>query len=269
MTDRPPVRGSVVEAWLRSAAQRIHDARPWLTELDAAIGDADHGINLDRGFGLIVARLDAGDLVAPVTAAPPAERESGVTGPDADALATKWEAGGSMVLAAGRLILGTVGGASGALYGRALMRGGETLVAAPSAPSARSPLAREDDTRRSGVRPLVPPTDPIVEALAEATRAIAALGRSAPGQKTMLDALEPAVAAARSAIADGRSRHAALSAAADAADAGADSTVPMLALRGRASYLGPRSIGHRDPGASSAAILIRALADAVSGDSTV
>jgi dihydroxyacetone kinase-like protein len=141
--------------------------------------------------------------------------------------------------------MGTVGGASGALYGRGLQRAGEALLEL-EAGTAPSP-GRE---HRAAV------------ALAAAVDAIAALGRSAPGEKTMLDALVPARRAYVAALDGGASLAAASASAAAAAEAGAERTVPMLATKGRASYLGERSVGHLDPGAVSSALLLRALADA-------
>lgn len=209
-------------AWLRLAAARVHERRTWLTDLDAAIGDGDHGINLDRGFGLVAERLAAGALGGP--------------------------GGATLLEAAGRTILGTVGGASGALYGRALSRAGQSLAEAATVPGPRTPcsLARA--------------------ALQAAADSVAALGRSSTGDKTMLDALFPAVAALEEAerlelpLAEG------LRMAAAAAEAGAQATIPLLARRGRASYLGERSIGHLDPGAASSALLLAALADVVARD---
>ncbi|HEY6057639.1 MAG TPA: dihydroxyacetone kinase subunit DhaL [Candidatus Limnocylindrales bacterium] len=202
----------LVEGWLRRSALLVADRRSWLTDLDAAIGDGDHGINLDRGLQLVVEQLGAGNL--PVTSA------------------------GLLLVGAGRTILGTVGGASGALYGRAFIRAGERLDADPTA---------------TGL-------PPIVSALTAAVDAIGSLGRSRPGQKTMLDALDPAGHALRVAAIDGRTVVEGLAAAALAAEAGAEATVPMLATKGRASYLGGRSVGHLDPGAASSALLLSALA---------
>ncbi len=202
----------IVEAWLRRSAAVIHERRTWLTDLDAAIGDGDHGINLDRGFSAVIADLDA--LTTP---------------PDDPA---------ALLVAAGRRILGAVGGASGALYGRGLIRAGESVAGGP------------------------PPRDGAVLALGAAIDAIAALGRAAPGDKTMLDALIPALAALRTAS-TGEPGASAFLRAADAADTGAAATIPLVARKGRASYLGERSAGHLDPGAASSAILLRCLADAV------
>jgi dihydroxyacetone kinase-like protein len=210
--------------WLHLAAGRVAEARERLTDLDAAIGDGDHGINLDRGFRELARRIEAGDL-------PP--------DPPAATLA-----------AAGRVIVGTVGGASGALYGRGFQRAGDALAALAGDGEGGTPPGRE---ARAGV------------ALAAAVAAVAALGRARPGEKTMLDALVPARDAYAAALAGGALLAAATERAAAAAEAGAQATIPLLATKGRASYLGERSIGHLDPGAASSALLLRALADAAAG----
>ncbi|MBB4895265.1 dihydroxyacetone kinase phosphoprotein-dependent L subunit [Streptomyces olivoverticillatus] len=182
-----------------------------LTELDAAIGDADHGINLKRGFASIAQALAA---EAP-------------------------EGPGALLTAAGVHLTNTVGGAAGPLYGTVLRRMGKVLgeeaVATPEA------LGR---------------------ALAAAVASVRRLGDSAPGDKTMVDALQPAADAYAEALAGGGDVVVALDAAARAARAGAEATVPLQARRGRASYLGERSIGHQDPGATSSALLITALYEA-------
>lgn len=210
--------------WLMLAAGRVAEARERLTDLDAAIGDGDHGINLDRGFRELARRIEARDL-------PP--------DPPAATLA-----------AAGRVIMGTVGGASGALYGRGFQRAGDALAALDEDRGDGSPPGRE---ARAGI------------ALAAAVAAVAALGRALPGEKTMLDALVPARDAYAAALAGGSALAAATERAAAAAEAGAEATIPLLATKGRASYLGERSIGHLDPGAVSSALLLRALADAAAG----
>jgi len=213
------VSGALVVAWLHLAASRVAAERMHLTDLDAAIGDGDHGINLDRGFAALEARLAAGDVSI--------------------------ESPAPILALAGRTITGTVGGASGALYGRALLRAAAAVEAGPI------------DAGMTVVR--------VAAALRAAVDAIAALGRSRPGEKTMLDALVPAVAALEAAAAVGADLPGALRRAADAAETGARATVPLLATKGRASYLGERSIGHLDPGAVSSTLLIRALADAANG----
>ncbi len=210
----------IFERWLRLGAARLHDAAADLTALDQAIGDGDHGINMDRGFSAIVAQLDAGR--------PDADGDRALTGTAAKA--------------AGRTLISTVGGAAGPLYGTAFIRGGTSILTA--------------DADR-------PPSSVMVAAIEAAITGIAGLGKATTGEKTMLDALVPAHAAGLAAVQAGGGIEAVVRAMADAAEAGAAATVPMLATKGRASYLGERSIGHQDPGATSAALLMRALADAV------
>ena len=208
-----------VIAWLRAAAGRVHEQAPSLTALDQAIGDGDHGINLDRGFAAIVAMLD--ERPAP---------EDGT----ADATATA-----DLLRQAGKTLISKVGGASGPLYGTAFLRGAGAIGAAtdPSAGAA------------------------FVAALEAAAGGISALGKSAEGEKTMLDALFPAARAARAALDGGGDLAVVTAAARDAAAAGAAATIPMLATKGRASYLGERSVGHQDPGATSSALLLAVLAE--------
>jgi dihydroxyacetone kinase-like protein len=141
---------------------------------------------------------------------------------------------------AGKTLISTVGGAAGPLYGTAFLRAAGALAAGGATSSAAA----------------------FVAAIEAAATGIGALGKSTTGEKTMLDAIVPAAAAARAALETGGDAVAVTAAAADAAKTGADATIPMLATKGRASYLGERSIGHRDPGASSAAILLRLLAEA-------
>jgi dihydroxyacetone kinase-like protein len=207
-----------VVAWLREAATRVRVEAPALTALDQAIGDGDHGINLDRGFQAIVAMLDE---------RPPPENGTTDTAATADLLRQ-----------AGKTLISKVGGASGPLYGTAFLRGAGALAGEhPSTAAA------------------------FVSALEAAAGGIAALGKSAEGEATMLDALYPASRAAREAVDEGGDLGAVTGAARDAAAAGATATIPMLATKGRASYLGERSIGHQDPGATSAALLLAILAD--------
>ena len=208
-----------LEAWLRLAQTRVHERAPELTALDQAIGDGDHGINLDRGFAAIVAMLD--ERPAP---------EDGT----ADATATA-----DLLRQAGKTLISKVGGASGPLYGTAFLRGAGAIGAAtdPSAGAA------------------------FVAALEAAAGGISALGKSAEGEKTMLDALFPAARAARAALDGGGDLATVTAAARDAATAGAAATIPMLATKGRASYLGERSVGHQDPGATSSALLLAVLAE--------
>jgi len=211
-----------IDAWLRLAAARIHDAAPTLTALDQAIGDGDHGTNMDRGFAAIVASLGGEP--------PQGDGEIAVAA--------------SRIRAAGRTLISTVGGAAGPLYGTAFLRAGGALAAAPAGATGTSVL---------------------LDALEAAVGGIQALGKSTSGEKTMLDALVPAVSAGRERAATGGDAASVTAAIADAAADGATSTIPMVATKGRASYLGERSAGHQDPGATSSALLLRALADVVGG----
>jgi dihydroxyacetone kinase-like protein len=210
-----------LDAWLRLAADRLHDQATTLTQLDQAIGDGDHGINMDRGFTAIVALLDSGSTAAP----------NGVS---------SGEAVGGLLRQAGQTLIKTVGGASGPLYGTAFLRAAAVYARAESPSIA--------DT---------------VSAMKAAVEGIGALGHSTTGEKTMLDALVPAVTAAQAALEAGQDDRAVLAAARKASESGAQATIPMRATKGRASYLGERSIGHQDPGATSAALLVGALADVV------
>ncbi|MFD0905637.1 dihydroxyacetone kinase subunit DhaL [Actinomadura sediminis] len=204
--------GSAADRWIRRAAELVSADAERLTALDAAIGDGDHGHNLDRGFAAAVAALPA----------------------DAPA--------GKVLIAAGRAIVSRTGGASGPLYGTMLRRAGRYL----------------DDL-----------DDPDVADFGAALRAaldgVRELGQAAEGDKTMVDALAPAVEAYEEALAGGAPLPGCARAAADAAEAGADATVPMQARKGRASYLGERSVGHLDPGAASTALVLRALAETLEG----
>ncbi len=206
-----------LEAWLRAAAVRVHDEAGALTKLDQAIGDGDHGTNMDRGFAAIVTMLDGRDPDA---------------SPDGE-----WAALGDLLRQSGRTLISTVGGASGPLYGTAFLRAAGALTPGHDSGAAA-----------------------FVAALEAATTGIGALGKSTTGEKTMLDALMPAVEAARAAQASGGSAAEVAAAARDAARDGAAATIPLLATKGRASYLGERSIGHQDPGATSAALLLDVLA---------
>jgi dihydroxyacetone kinase-like protein len=210
------------DAWLRLAAERLHDQAGSLTQLDRAIGDGDHGINMDRGFTAVVAMLDS----------QPTPNGAGLS---------SGQAVGGLLRQAGQTLIKTVGGASGPLYGTAFLRAA-AIISQAEEPSIADTVA----------------------AMKAAADGVGSLGRSTTGEKTMLDALVPAVTAAQEALADGQEGGAVLAAARAAADAGAQATVPMLATKGRASYLGERSIGHQDPGATSAALLVGALADALS-----
>ncbi|MFL5828818.1 MAG: dihydroxyacetone kinase subunit DhaL [Solirubrobacteraceae bacterium] len=210
------VRAATITRWLLEAEQEINAQSDYLTQLDAAIGDGDHGINMRRGFDAVGKALAGqGDSLPP----------------------------GRLLILAGKTLVSTVGGASGPLWGSALRRAGRTLGD-----------AEEFDGGQ------------LAAALDAALEAIVELGAAAPGDKTIVDALGPATQALHEALADGTPLAAAMQAAADAAKRGAEATVPMQARKGRASYLGERSIGHQDPGATSATIILAALAHAVAAE---
>jgi dihydroxyacetone kinase-like protein len=185
---------------MTAAAASVDREADRLTELDSPIGDADHGSNLQRGFAAVVKVLQGEPPTTP----------------------------GAVLIAAGRQLISTVGGAAGPLYGTLLRRTGKALGEAPQ-------VSLEE--LRAGLKAGVD--------------AVAQLGGAAPGDATMLDALYPGVEALA----------ASFDAAAGAADEGALATVPMQARKGRASYLGERSIGHQDPGATSSALLFTTLAE--------
>ncbi|MDQ0827682.1 dihydroxyacetone kinase-like protein [Arthrobacter sp. B2I5] len=198
--------------WLTLCAQAMAEHRVELIELDRAIGDSDHGENMDRGFQAVLAKL-------------------GEATPETPGAALKMTA---------MTLMSKVGGAAGPLYGTAFLR----------AATALGDAAEIDPAAWAG-------------ALAAARDGIVARGKAEPGDKTMVDAWTPAVDAAR-AVADGDGTDvlSVLVAAAEAAEAGAVATDPLIARKGRASYLGERSAGHRDPGAVSSALILRAAVGA-------
>jgi dihydroxyacetone kinase-like protein len=202
---------AIFRAWIMTAAEVIEANRDHLTQLDAAIGDADHGINLARGFTAVLGALDAASPGGP----------------------------GAILTLTGNTLISKVGGASGPLYGTAFRRAGKSLgdAADVDLPTVSAAL----DAALAGVQQL---------------------GAAREGDKTMVDALAPATRAFGKAIAEGASEPEALRSLAEAAEAGAEATIPMQALKGRASYLGPRSVGHEDPGAVSTALILGALRDA-------
>ena len=198
------------ERWLRESARVIAEHRQELIDLDRAIGDGDHGENMDRGFAAIVAKFDE---------EPPASLA------------------GALKMAA-MMLMSKVGGAAGPLYGTAFLRASTAIGDAEALDGAA--VARMLTAGRDG---------------------IVARGKAEPGDKTMVDAWTPAVDAAAGGT-GGADGHAALRAAADAAEAGAQATKPLVARKGRASYLGQRSAGHLDPGAVSTALILRAAVTA-------
>jgi dihydroxyacetone kinase-like protein len=199
-----------LESWLRRFGDLVAEHRDELTDLDSAIGDADHGINMDRGMQAVRAKLDAG--------APPAADE--------------------LFKLVGMTLVSSVGGASGPLYGTFFLRFG-------TACGSRDAVSMDDLVKafRSGIEGLV------------------ARGRPELGDKTMFDSLHPALEALDAAVAAGAPTGDAFATAWHAAVRGRDDTIPMVARKGRASYLGERSVGHQDPGATSSGLLVRTLAE--------
>jgi dihydroxyacetone kinase-like protein len=190
-----------LDAWIREFARLIAVNKDELTALDSAIGDGDHGTNMDRGLTAVVSMLDAEPQATP------------------SALFKK----------VGMTLISKVGGASGPLYGTAFLR----MAAA---------AGDEVD---------------LAKVLRAALDGVIARGKAEPGDKTMVDALAPAVDALESG--------AGVAAAADAAAKGRDATIPLVARKGRASYLGERSAGHADPGATSVTLLLTAAASTLGG----
>jgi dihydroxyacetone kinase-like protein len=207
---------TTITSWMREIETSVRAERDHLVQLDSAIGDADHGINMTRGFEAVVQALAADAGSSP----------------------------GKLLVLAGRTLVSTVGGASGPLWGSALRAGGRTLGDQPSFDGPQ-----------------------LVEVLAAALASVKDLGTASLGDKTMVDALEPAVETLRTRIGGGDALPKAIEAAAVAAEEGMRATIPMQARKGRASYLGERSVGHQDPGATSTALIIRALQRAVTAPS--
>jgi phosphoenolpyruvate---glycerone phosphotransferase subunit DhaL len=200
-----------VRGWIGDFASAVTEHRAELVRLDTAIGDGDHGTNMDRGMRKVVEKLD------------------GMEGPDI----------GATLKAVGMTLVSSVGGAAGPLYGTLFLQMG-------TAAAGREELDLEGWTA----------------ALDAGAQGVKMRGKAEPGDKTMLDALLPALEALRSAGADGAALPDALTRSADAAREGMEATIPLEARKGRASYLGPRSVGHQDPGATSTHLLLRAAAEA-------
>lgn len=195
---------------LHRIAEILEANREYLTSLDAAIGDADHGINMDRGFKAVMTKLPSVE--------------------DKDA--------GTILKTVGVALVSTVGGAGGPLYGTAFMQAGMAVA-------GKYELEPQD----------------ILAALDAALKGVVMRGKANLGDKTMVDAITPAVNALRSALENGAGLVEGLEQAAAAARQGMEDTIPMLAKKGRASYLGERSIGHQDPGATSSYLMIQVMAD--------
>lgn len=200
--------------WLESLAGVYKENKEFLTQLDSAIGDADHGINMDRGFRKVAERL-------------PSVADKDI---------------GNILKTTGMTLMSTVGGASGPLYGTFFMRS--------SAAVADKEELENDD---------------LVNLFEAGLEGLVKRGRAVLGDKTMVDAWTPAIAALKAAVEAGKETDEVLEAAVDAAQQGVEDTIPLQARKGRASYLGERSIGHQDPGATSSWLMLKTLMEIVEG----
>ncbi len=208
------ISSTEVRDWIQAYAAEVAEHRAELVKLDTAIGDGDHGTNMDRGMRKAVEKLD------------------GVEGDDI----------GALLKAVGMALVSSVGGAAGPLYGTLFLQMGTAA-------------AGRDEVDLAGW----------TEMLDAGVTGVQARGKAEPGDKTMVDALIPALDALRSAADDGADLHDALRRSADAAAEGMRATTPLEARKGRASYLGPRSVGHQDPGATSSQLLLEVAATTFDG----
>jgi dihydroxyacetone kinase-like protein len=197
--------------WIRVFAAEVGTNKEQLTQLDAAVGDGDHGINMDRGMSAVIGKVDAAGQGQDI---------------------------GALLKTVGMTLVSTVGGAGGPLYGTLFMQMGTAV-------SGKSELGPDD----------------WAAALDAAVAGVQARGKAEPGDKTMIDALIPGRDALKSALAEGAGFEDALRQSADAAGQGMRDTIPLVARKGRASYLGERSAGHQDPGATSSHLLLEAAAE--------
>lgn len=206
----------MLEAWLQRSAALLDENKLYLTELDAAIGDADHGANIARGFGAVVQKLATQPSQTP----------------------------GALFKTTGMTLMSAVGGASGMLYGNFFLK-------AAGAAGEQTMLTAAE----------------MLAVLGAGRDGIVQRGRAEPGDKTMIDAWTPAIAALQSALQAGMSPATAFAECASAAETGMHATTTLQARKGRASYLGERSIGHQDPGATSSYLILRALAETLASAS--
>ena len=196
--------------WIEATAEVLHENRDYLIQLDAAIGDADHGANMDRGFKAVMGKM-------------PELKDKDI---------------GTIFKTTGMTLLSTVGGAGGPLYGTLYLQMG---------------------MKSAGKMDLT--LDDWIVALQAAVDGVVMRGKAELGDKTMVDALHPALEALKEASANGVSLNEALNRSAEAAKEGMIATIPWVAKKGRASYLGERSAGHQDPGATSSYLILQAAAD--------
>jgi dihydroxyacetone kinase-like protein len=204
-----------VLGWVEAFSSTVAENKEYLTRLDSAIGDADHGINMDRGMKAVQAKLD------------------GLEGDDI----------GNLLKTVGMTLVSTVGGAGGPLYGTLFLQMGV-------ATAGKTELEPED----------------WAAALDAAVQGVQLRGKAEPGDKTMIDALIPARDAFSTALGEGASFPEALERSAKAAEEGMLATTPLVAKKGRASYLGERSAGHQDPGATSSQLLVKVAAETWAGE---
>ncbi|WP_193197014.1 dihydroxyacetone kinase subunit DhaL [Nostoc sp. MG11] len=200
--------------WLQSFATEIEQNKEYLTELDAAIGDADHGINMDRGFKKVSSQL-------------PSLADQDIS---------------SILKTVSMTLISSIGGASGPLYGTWFLR-------ASTAVAGKQELTEQD----------------LLKLLQAGLDGVLGRGKAQLGDKTMVDVLSPSVAAFEQAIGEGKKTLEALNTAVVAAEQGLHKTTPMLAKKGRASYLGDRSIGHQDPGGTSAYLMLKSFLEVLEG----
>jgi dihydroxyacetone kinase-like protein len=200
-----------VVRWIRTFAADIAANKDRLTQLDAAIGDGDHGININRGMSAVLGKVDS-------------------AGGEQDI--------GALLKTVGMTLVSTVGGAGGPLYGTLFLQMGSTV-------SGKGELGADD----------------WAAALEAGIAGVQARGKAEPGDKTMIDALVPGRDALKAALAEGAPFADALRRSADAAEQGMRDTIPLVAKKGRASYLGERSAGHQDPGATSSHLLLKTASD--------
>jgi phosphoenolpyruvate---glycerone phosphotransferase subunit DhaL len=196
--------------WIKASAAVLNQNREYLIQLDAAIGDADHGANMDRGFKAVINKV-------------PEMMDKDI---------------GTIFKTVGMTLISTVGGAGGPLYGTFFLQAGMNTA-------GKMELSLDD----------------WITAFEAAVNGVVMRGKAEQGDKTMLDALIPALNALKKAAENGQSLEEALKAAANSAKEGMEATIPLEARKGRASYLGPRSVGHQDPGATSSYLLLQSAAD--------
>jgi len=218
MTDGQTVSLAQLTDWLARFHDKVTEQRGYLTELDSAIGDADHGANMARGMDAVMEKIGAASTATPTPASAVDE----------------------LFKTVGMTLVTSVGGASGPLYGTFFLRFGMASGPTPQLDAAG-----------------------LAAALRAGLDGVVARGKAEENDKTMFDAMSPALAALDQDISNGKSIRDAAQSAKAAANAGRDATEPMIARKGRASYLGERSIGHLDPGATSTALLFDALAEAL------